>query len=247
MRRVQVPDDREIPPLEPRFSVTLDGQTAKLNLENGAKKLMEKRGREQSMPAAILDSPTQEAIQRIHDLTDPPLWLVTAAHEGQRGGFVATFVVRASIVAALPRMLIGVAKQHHTWRLIEGSQRFALHLLYTDQLDLVWRFGLQSGNEHDKFDHLPASRTPGGSPLVGEALAWLDCRVEERMDTGDRTLYLAAVEEGAANGSARPLTAGQLYANAPAERRQLLDALYARDAEIDREAILAWRTARTTA
>jgi len=199
------------------------------------------------MPAAILDSPTQEAIQRVYDLTDPPLWLATASHEGQRGGFVATFVVRASIVAALPRMLIGVAKQHHTWRLIEGSQRFALHLLDTDQMDLVWRFGLQSGNEHDKFDHLPASRTPRGSPLIAEALAWLDCRVEERMDTGDRTLYLAAIEEGAANRSARPLTAGQLYANAPADRRRLLDALYERDAKIDREAILAWRAARTSA
>jgi len=199
------------------------------------------------VPAAILDSRTQEAIQRVYDLTDPPLWLVTASHEGQRGGFVATFVVRASIVAALPRMLIGIAKQHHTWRLIEGSGRFALHLLYTDQLDLVWHFGLQSGNEHDKFGHLPASRTPGGNPLIAQALAWLDCRVEERMDGGDRTVYLAAVEHGAANGSARPLTASQLYANAPADRRQLLDALYGRDAEIDGAAILAWRTARTTA
>jgi hypothetical protein len=72
-------------------------------------------------------------------------------------------------------------------------------------------------------------------------------RVEERMGSGDRTLFLAAVENGAANGSARPLTAAQLYANAPADRRRLLDALYARNAELDREAILAWRTARTPA
>jgi flavin reductase (DIM6/NTAB) family NADH-FMN oxidoreductase RutF len=210
----------------------------------GAEQLMEARGQEQPERSGMLDAPTQKAIQQVYDLTDPPLWLVTASHEGRRGGFVATFVVRASIVAALPRMLIGVAKQHHTWQLIEGSGRFALHLLYADQLDLVWRFGLESGDEVDKLDGLLAGRTPGGSPLIPQTLAWLDCKVEEQMDSGDRTLYLAAVEGGATNGSGRPLTVGQLYANAPADRRQLLDALFARDTDIDKAAILAWRTAR---
>jgi flavin reductase (DIM6/NTAB) family NADH-FMN oxidoreductase RutF len=191
-----------------------------------------------------LDSPIQEAIARVYDLVDPPLWLVTSSDGTHRGGLIATFVVRASIVAGLPRMLIGVAKQHRTWKLIEDSGRFALHLLYSDQMDLVWRFGLDSGADQDKFAHLAARRTPGSSPLVPDALAWLDCRVEEKMESGDRTIYLAAVESGAANGRAQPLTAGQLYANAPEERRHTLDALYARDARIDAEAISAWRAAR---
>lgn len=178
------------------------------------------------------------------DLIDPPLWLVTAAHEGREGGFIATFAARASIVAELPRMVLGVAKQHNTWGLIEGSGRFALHLLHPHQIDLVRRFGARSGREVDKLDDLKTEKTPGGSPLIPDVLAWLDCRVEERMDTGDRTLYLAAVEAAAANGQGEPLSVRRLFAEAPEELRAELDALYARDGRIDAAAIRRWREQR---
>lgn len=192
----------------------------------------------------LLDPNVERDIARVYDLVDPPLWLVTSAHGSERGGFIATFAVRASIVAALPRMILGVARQHHTWGLIEASGRFALHLLYSDQMDLVWRFGGQSGRDTDKLRGLPTRESPGGSPLITNALAWLDCRVETRMETGDRTVYLAAVEAGGTNGHAHPLTAGQLFANLREDQRRELDALYARDEAIDAEAILRWRSER---
>ena len=142
-------------------------------------------------------------------------------------------------------MVLGVAKQHHTWGLIEASGRFALHLLYPHQIDLVWRFGLQTGREVDKLAGLEAARTPGGSPLIANTLAWLDCRVEEHMDSGDRTIYLAAVETAANSEHAEPLSVRRLYANAPEDRRKRLEDLYARDGRIDAEAILRWRAERT--
>ena len=181
------------------------------------------------------------AAQRVFDLLDPPLWLVTAAHGAHRGGLVATFATRASIVSAYPRMALGVAKQHHTWGLIQGGQRFVLHLLFPHQLDLVWRFGLQSGRETDKLAGIDCQLTPTGSPRLPQTLAWLDCSVEEQMDIGDRTIFLAAVESAGTNASAQPLTARRLFADAPEELRQRLDALYARDGRIDAEAIRRWR------
>ncbi|MBK1699722.1 flavin reductase family protein [Thiococcus pfennigii] len=192
-------------------------------------------------PPDDLDPDIQAAIGAVHDLYDPPLWLVTAADGATRGGLVATFVARASIVPSLPRMIAGIAKHHHTWGLIEASGGFALHLLSPDQLELVWRFGLQSGHQTDKFAGLARDTTPSGQPRLPEALAWLDCRVETRTDTGDRTLYLAAVTAGSATSRAAPLTAGGLYRAAPPERRARLERLYARDGEIDAEAIHRWR------
>lgn len=200
---------------------------------------------ESEQPTGLLDPNIQRDVARVYDLVDPPLWLVTSAHGGERGGFIATFAVRASIVAALPRMVLGVARQHHTWGLIEASGRFALHLLYSDQTELVWRFGGQTGRDADKLDGLPTRESPGGSPLIVNTLAWLDCWVEARVETGDRTIYLAAVEAGGTNGHAHPLTAGQLFANAPPEQRRRLDALYARDEAIDAEAIIRWRAGHT--
>ena len=196
-------------------------------------------------PLKPIAAPKASAIARVFDLYDPPLWLVTAAHAGRRGGLIATFAVRASIVSALPRMVLGVAKQHHTWGLIEGSGGFALHLLHAHKLDLVWRFGLASGHQADKFAGLPAAITPGGQPRIADALAWLDCRCESRMDSGDRTIYLAAVTDGGTTPGVGegigPLTAGRLYAATPPEERARLDALYARDGQVDAAAILAWR------
>ena len=201
-----------------------------------------------SMPAPPLrplDALSARAVVEVFDLYDPPLWLVTSAHAGRRGGLIATFAVRASIVATLPRMVLGVAKQHHTWGLIEGSGGFVLHLLHPRQLDLVWRFGLTSGHHADKFAGLAVATTPGGQPLIANALAWLDCRCESHLDSGDRTIYLAAVTDGgtdpAAGANPEPLTVGRLYAEAPPDARARLDALYARDGAVDAASILAWR------
>ena len=67
-------------------------------------------------------------ISNVYSLLDPPLWLVTSAHGGRRGGFIATTVTRASIVAEMPRQLITVNKRHHTHTLIEASGAFGMHL-----------------------------------------------------------------------------------------------------------------------
>ena len=110
-------------------------------------------------------------IRKLYSQVDPPLWLVTAADGGRRGGFIATTVTRASIVSEMPRQLITVDKRHNTHALIEGSGAFAMHLIDERQLDLAWRFGLQSGRDVDKFAGVAYRTGTTGSPLVAEALA----------------------------------------------------------------------------
>ena len=119
-------------------------------------------------------------ISKVYAQLDPPLWLVTAADGGRRGGLIATTVTQASIVAEMPRQLITIAQRNNTHALIEASSAFAMHLIDETQLELVWRFGLQSGRDVDKLaglqltyrsDRKPALargvglvRLPGGSP-----------------------------------------------------------------------------------
>src|SRR5262245_38739255 len=149
---------------------------------------------------------------------DRELWIVTARAGLRTGGLVATFVSEASIVPELPRVLVGLARQHQTWELVEASGAFALHLISVEHLDWVWRFGLRSGRNMDKFRGLEIHSGATGSPLLAGALSWLDCRVETRMETGDRTVYLAEVLDARQMAPARPLTMKQLLARAPAEK-----------------------------
>src|SRR5438874_1999688 len=112
---------------------------------------------------------------------DREVWLVTAAAGERRGGLIATFVSQASIVSDLPRVLVSLARQHFTRELVEASGRFALHLLGEDNLELVWRFGLTSGRDRDKFAGLDYKVSAGGCPLVPGTIGWMDCRVEAKL------------------------------------------------------------------
>jgi flavin reductase (DIM6/NTAB) family NADH-FMN oxidoreductase RutF len=180
-------------------------------------------------------------IWKIYAQLDPPLWLVTAADGDRRGGMIATMVAQASIVTEMPRQLITVDKRHNTHALIEGSGAFALHLIDETQVDLVWRFGLQSGHDVDKFAGLLFRTGATGSPLLPEALGWFDCRVEARMDSGDRTVYLAAVVDGRLERTDPPLTNRRLFEIAPPDKQQIMSEQYDHDVRLDAVSIQQWR------
>ena len=182
----------------------------------------------------------QNATALIESL-DRELWLVTAQAGDRRGGLIATFVSPASIVADAPRMLVGLAKQHFTWELVEKSGTFALHLLGPQHLDWVLRFGLSTGRNGDKFAGLDVHAGKTGSPLLESALGWLDCRVAARMDTGDRTVYLGEAVDGRMTQTGPPLTVNQLLQSSSPGLRTELKRQRDHDGRIDAEAIRLWR------
>jgi flavin reductase (DIM6/NTAB) family NADH-FMN oxidoreductase RutF len=172
---------------------------------------------------------------------DRELWVVTAAAGPKRGGLIATFVSQASIVPQLPRMVVGLARHHHTWQLVEHSRAFALHLLGEEHLDWVERFGMTSGADHDKLAGLAVHVGASGAPILEGALGWLDCRVEAALDTGDRTVYLAEVVDAKAPGDRTILTAKRMLELASPEQKQTLRRQMDDDAAIDARAIKHWR------
>lgn len=185
------------------------------------------------------------AASELLGLLDREVWLITAQAGSRRGGLIATFVNHASLFPELPRLLTAIAKQHNTWQLIEASGVFGLHLLAERHLDLVWRFGLLSGRDVDKFDALSIDRAVTGSPLLNDSLGWFDCRVETRLDTGDRTVYVAEVLAAKRLLDESPLTARRLLELAPPDKLQQLRELRERDIAVDAEAIRRWRKERT--
>jgi flavin reductase (DIM6/NTAB) family NADH-FMN oxidoreductase RutF len=103
---------------------------------------------------------------------------------------------------------------------------------------------LQSGRDVAKFAELPFRTGVTGSPLLRDALAWFDCRVEERMDTGDRTGYLAAVVDGRLERPTPPLTNRRFFELATPDKQKIMQEQYEHDARGDAEAIRRWRAER---
>jgi flavin reductase (DIM6/NTAB) family NADH-FMN oxidoreductase RutF len=183
----------------------------------------------------------EAAIQRMLAPLDQTTWIVTSSVDNDRGGLVATFVHNVSLVPALPRLLVAIATHHHTWSLIQASGRFAAHLVDEAQCGLLWRFGLGTGHSIDKFSGVSWRPSSAGSPLLDNALAWLDCTVETAFDIGDRSLFLGAIVDGQVNHPGRPMTAARLIELADEEQRARLEEELRRDQALDAEAILKWR------
>ncbi len=182
-----------------------------------------------------------DAASELLALIDRALWVVTAAAGERRGGLVATFVSEASIVPSMPRVLVGIGRRHHTRALIEESGTMALHLLGREQVEWGWRFGLQSGRDANKFEGLNVRSGVTGSPILPEAIGWLECRVENRMATGDRTIYLAEVVDAHVTCGVSPLTFRQFLELTPPEKLERLRQLMAQDRAADAKAIREWR------
>lgn len=172
---------------------------------------------------------------------NPTLWLITAGEAARSGGLIATFVAQAGIVPELPRMLVGLSKRHRTWELVAARRCFGMHLLAEDQIELAWRFGTQSRRDVDKLAGLATFTAQTGTPLLREAIGWMDCRIEASFDTGDRTLHLVEVLDGALSRDVPPLTMHRFLDQLTAEQRSELKRQLDQDARLDATAIQAWR------
>jgi flavin reductase (DIM6/NTAB) family NADH-FMN oxidoreductase RutF len=182
-----------------------------------------------------------DAFCELFNRLDREIWLITARAGDCCSGLIATYVSRASLVPTLPRVTIGVAKHHFTHQLIKTSNAFCMHLVDEDHIDWVWHFGIPSGRETDKLRGLESSTSVTSSPILAGAPAWLDCRVEAQMDTGDRTFYLAEVLDAQMVQTATPLTLKRLLELASADKLRQMNLALERDIDLDRNAILEWR------
>jgi flavin reductase (DIM6/NTAB) family NADH-FMN oxidoreductase RutF len=133
-----------------------------------------------------------ETYQLLRNLTSPVV-AVTSELRGKRNGMILDSAVRASIVPSVPRLSVYVHKFNFSHDLIFESGRFVLHLLRTDQLDLIHRLGFASGRARDKLADIPHHVGTTGAPVLDDCYAHFECRIVNAMDTGSSTCFLGDV------------------------------------------------------
>ena len=157
--------------------------------------------------------------QLLRNLTSPVV-AITAVRGGKENGMISDAAVRASIVPTVPRLSVYIHKFNYSHDMIYETGRFCLHLLNTQQLDVVHRLGFFSGRDQNKLAGIPHHKGKTGVPVLDDCFAHFECKVANVMDTGSSTLFLGdVVEVGSLEPRGELLTASYFRANMPAAWR----------------------------
>ena len=112
------------------------------------------------------------------------------------GAMVASWVSQASF--SPPGLTVAVAKDRAVEALLHVGDSFALNVLASGRESGPMKQFLQPfAPGADRFAGLDLEESPGGQPILPDALAWLDCSVKQRMECGDHWLIYAQVGSGA--------------------------------------------------
>jgi flavin reductase (DIM6/NTAB) family NADH-FMN oxidoreductase RutF len=130
--------------------------------------------------------------------------VVAARHGPLLSGMTANAI--ASISIDPPLMMASIAKKAETHTAIIGSHAFAISVLSADQETVAECFAQPTtADKLTRFCDAPWHEAETGSPILEDALAYFDCRVAERHDGGDHTVFLGEIVAAGYREDAEPL------------------------------------------
>ena len=135
-------------------------------------------------------------------------YVITAHHGNDRGGIFANLVTQVSFDP--PLVAVAIRKGRPIEAMIAESGAFALNVLSKGQMDLVHRFVRRSEPGEDRFAGVAVEVKATGSPILSDALAYLDCRLLTSYAPGDHTLFIGEVVDGDVLREGQPLTVGEV-------------------------------------
>ena len=187
-------------PIRVKFSP--DAPTLKRCEETGmalAKRLQQQQRRQQKRTAGGLSESRSDPGVLALGRVIGSLCVLTAskgeAEQSISGAMVASWVSQASFTP--PGVSVAVARDRAVEALLHVGDRFALNVLADGRENGLLKQFLQPFQPgDDRFSGLELERSPGGQPLLPDALAWLEATVKQRMDVGDHWVIYAEVEAG---------------------------------------------------
>ncbi|HOO37479.1 MAG TPA: flavin reductase family protein [Deltaproteobacteria bacterium] len=120
------------------------------------------------------------------------IYLVTITADGGHNGMIASWVTQVSHDPPLVALAIRKNRLSHTQ--IKTSGKFSINVLPKNLLGLVRQFKIPDWKK--KFDGIEYELSPHGTPVIKEALGYLDCMVERTVDAGDHTLFISRITAG---------------------------------------------------
>ncbi len=158
----------------------------------------QRKQQRRSAGGGLSESRSNPAIQALGRVLGSLCVLTTCKGESESrlsGAMVASWVSQASF--APPGLTVAVAKDRAVEALLHIGDGFALNVLAAGRETGAMKQFLQPfAPGADRFAGLELTSTPGGQPILPEGLAWLECKVKQRMECGDHWLIYAQVDAG---------------------------------------------------
>jgi flavin reductase (DIM6/NTAB) family NADH-FMN oxidoreductase RutF len=107
---------------------------------------------------------------------------------GEPTGLAVNAFTSVSLDPPLVAFCVGHASS--TWPRIRAAGRHCVNILAESQRDVCLQLAARGG---DKFAGLEWTRSPGGNPVIGGSLAWLECSIEDEHEAGDHAIIVARV------------------------------------------------------
>lgn len=123
------------------------------------------------------------------------LYIITATKGEVSSAMLASWVVQASFQPL--GISIAVAKDRAIEALMQVGDRFVLNVLQQDNyLALMGHFLKRFPPGGDRFAGVNTQTANNGSPILSDALAYLECEVASRMEASDHWVIYATVDNG---------------------------------------------------
>lgn len=132
-----------------------------------------------------------------------PVSVVSVGTGGAENGLTISWL---SQVSFNPPMIMFAMDKNHYSNLPIGSKSFVVNLLKSNQNHIAGHFARQSMQGENKIEEFPTREAASGSPILTDALAFLDCEMEKSIEIGDHILYIGKVIDAGVLNDGQPLT-----------------------------------------
>ncbi|MEN0063610.1 MAG: flavin reductase family protein [Myxococcota bacterium] len=126
--------------------------------------------------------------------------VVTVAQDGLWFGLTVSSFTSVSLEPPLVSVCLNAPNR--ACQMIEATGRFAVSILGEGQIEASNWFASSGRDPSPNFGELATDLTQDGLPVVGGAVAWLQCRVHQRVEMGDHSIFMGEVEQAVSNPGA---------------------------------------------
>lgn len=165
-------------------------EEAGTDFAQAVKKAQKRRQPKNSVSQSQTDR-LQQALGRIVG----SLSIVTCQEEELSGAMLASWISQATFNP--PGFTVAVAKERAIESLLHKGNSFVLNILREgDHIGLMKHFLKPFSPGENRFEGVKTAVADNGSPILQDGLAYLECKVGDRMECGDHWVIYAIVTKG---------------------------------------------------